>query len=266
MKYILIGFSVLFGVFFLGSAIVEMLKSESRLFWIISYTLGGLMFFNFVRLKIISMGNIKIEGNIIIRKTFMSVTSLTIDKDFSIKYGLDLIRLSGNGKHIFLDKDDKTSYNLIWAIYNAIKDNQPVNDVKFNTYHFIHRPVRLLLVPFVIVVGMLLLGYILTRAWIFIISLFVFIIILVIFFIIVSEETQVMDNSLVTTRLFKTKKYDAVSLNTVMLDVLQTDLKLYIRFFFGSKQILISTTGNKAGYYDFLRLLEAFDAYKNFAK
>jgi hypothetical protein len=266
-KYILNTFLILFALFFLSFAIIEVRKNERSLFWIFSYAFGSLMFFNFLRLKIISMGKIKIEGNKIVKETIMSTRYLTIDQDFRIKYGIELIRLSGNGKHIFLGKDDKTSYNLLWDIYNIIKNNHCIyDDAKFDTYHFIHRPVRLLIVPFVIFTSICLIGYILSKTLIFIISLFVFIIILVIFFIMVSEETQIMDNSLVTKKFFKSKKYDAVSLSAVKLDVLQTDFKIYIRFYFGNKQILISTTGNEAGYYDFLRLFEVFDVYKNFAK
>jgi len=258
-----ISFLCIFVLFFICFGVLELLKNESFFIAILSIVIG-IVFFIFLGIKIISLGRIKIKENIIEKNILKRTIYLNIDKDFKIKYGIYLIQLINKKKRIFLEKNE-TSYNLIWDIYRSIKDQNYNNSCNSINYRFLDKPTNILMFPLILIITICLLTYIfILNTWIFIVSPAIFLIIIVMFIHLVSEETQVMDKSIINTKFSKSKKYNITTLHAVRLDVLQLNFKLYIRFYFSDKQLLISTTGYKASYFDFVKLFEIFNIYYNY--
>lgn len=256
-----LGLIALFTLWFFCFAILETLKNngDSFIFVFLSVfaTPSSMVLFIF---KILSIGNVEIRDNIIVKRIFVNNVCLNIDEKLKIKYGIIFLRLSNNGKNIILEKEDMDTYLIICEIYNKIKEQHRIQQSELIAYCYKNK-LAILIIPFLLIMTIGLLAYIfLFKIWWFIVLPVLVGLFFVIFFLF-DKKIEIFGKNIITTSFFGSRECDMSTLKNVRTEILQIDLKLYIRFCFNNKYIMISTVGYTAGYSDIIKLFDILYFY-----
>jgi hypothetical protein len=209
-------------------------------------------------IKLITIREIKIkDGKINIIGTPSSV--LDIGHGLTIKYGIVLIKISNNGRNIYLEKNMMT-YNQLNILYKDIqKKADHIDSPLFPMYY--KNDTNFMIFPFLIIASISLVSYFfIIKLLLFIIAPLLLVLILVLYSI--SRETVCIDANQI---IIKKDAYGFENIRVKRIEVLQWDFKLYIRLHLNQvhRDVLISTSGKKADYHSLMNIYRLFDFFNN---
>jgi hypothetical protein len=239
-----------------------LILSENRVSYIIIFLIGIITFLPITLFKIITIGQLSVENNMIIKKIGRTFYCLNINSKIKIKYGIFLLKIYNDNSVLYLEKNEMT-YRLMMQIYDIVKRTiDDIDDLKEVPSYEYKVNNTFLLIPylFLILPGLLMYIY-LGFLFFIVVSLVMSLILFIVLFC--NKKIIISGDEIIINFLKKNKVYNINLVKNIRAEVSEFDFKLYLHFFL-NKNISISTIGRKADFYTLKKIFNIYNIlYEN---